>query len=442
MTGRNSRFYIETLGCALNQADTNLIIQLLREKGWRPTEDPREADVLIVNTCTVRKDSEEKSIKIARRLKKTNPHAKLVITGCMASAQPYTLRRIFPDSILVAPENTHLIARAVESMPGENILSPVSGKRMLVPTVRKGAIAIIPLNEGCLGKCSFCLTVKARRRLLSRNPKDIVRTVESLVKKGVYEIQLASQDSGVYGIDIAGKPLLPSLVNQINDIVEGEYALRIGMMNPNWALRMIDELVEALKRKHTYKFLHIPLQSGDNHVLKLMNREYTAEEFVELSKELKRKVHNITIATDVIVGHPGESEEAFRRTIETLREADVDRIHIARYSPRPHTISARLPQIPDPIKKERSRMLMKIYENIGYRKHSLYVGKTLEAVVVEDWGFNGKRSLTARTINYLSIVLPWDDHLKPGTIVKARIQRVTYYDLRGEVLEARPTRPI
>ncbi len=428
--------YIATLGCALNQSDSYLMIQLLKEKNQEITNTPETADIIIVNTCTVRKDSEEKSIKTIYEAMRKNPRAKLIITGCMASAQPYTLLKYFPNAILISPENTSKITEAIGPRAKKVYLERNNEKRRLIPHFIKGAIATIPLNDGCLGECSYCITVRARRRLLSRSPRAIIETIRDLVvNKRVYEIQLASQDSAVYGIDITGKPLLPDLVRTIHEKIEGDYALRIGMMTPEWAGKILDDIIDIYRLPNTYKFLHLPLQSGDNRVLKAMNRQYTVEEYEEMIKEIRSKVPDITIATDIIVGHPGEDEAAFENTIKLIKTIRFERIHIAQYTPRPQTLSARLPQIPDPIKKKRSTVLSKLYEEIGYEYYKKYVGKTIDAVIVEDWGFGKKKSLTARTMNYISIVIPWNTKLQLGQKVKIHIDKATFFDLRGSILE-------
>jgi threonylcarbamoyladenosine tRNA methylthiotransferase CDKAL1 len=424
---------IVTLGCALNQGDSLLIKQILEREGHSITDNLEEADAVIINTCTVRKESEEKSLKAIERAYKLNPKAKIIATGCMASAQPFTLKKRFPRITLVSPENILRISDVVASTKPIALLTPDNSKRKYVPTAKKGAIAIIPINDGCLGNCSFCITVRGRRRLLSREPRKIVEAIKRLVERErVYEIQLASQDSAVYGIDLRGRPLLPQLIMNIHDNVKGKYMLRIGMMNPDKVYPILDELIEAYRLPHTYKFLHLPVQSGDNKVLKIMNRGYTVEEYKEIISEFREKVPGITIATDIIVGHPGEDEEAFENTISLVKELEFERIHIARFTPRPLTLSARLKQVPDAIKKERSKKLTLLYEEIGKKKLSKFIGKRLRGVLVENWGFGAHKSYTARTDNYVSIVIQKRKDLSLGETLDIKITSATYYDLRGE----------
>ncbi len=407
--------------------------ELLRRRGHKIAGDPREADVIIINTCTVRSETEERML---RRIKETSTvyrEAKLVVAGCMAEAQPYTVRSVAPNATLLGPYSIDRVVEAVESSKPLVLLGGSDAKRDLVLPVHRGVIAVLALNDGCLGNCSFCITCRARRMIMSRRPERIVEAVKKLVENGVYEIQLSSQDAGAYGVDLAGKPLLPSLLEEILSRVEGEYAIRIAMMNPEWAMRMIDELCEAMRDPRVYKFLHIPLQSGDDRVLKLMRRRYTVDEYRRLVKEFRSRIPDLYLVTDIMVGHPGEDEEAFENTLRIVRELEFDRMHVARYTPRPFTLSARMKQVPDPVKKERSRKLMKVYEEIGLRKNRALLGRVLEAVVVEKTMIRGRASFTARTSNYNSIVLI-GDKVRLGDKVRVRVVGATFFDLRGEVL--------
>lgn len=425
------RFYIETLGCALNRGDSNLMKMLLMKDGHEPTEDPLSADVIIVNTCAVRTDSEQKSLKKISGLKNKNQKARLVVAGCLAEINPYTILKKFPDAILISPYRVAEIAETVNN--SEKLrLGFRWDKRDLVPAVLDGVIGIVPINDGCTGDCSFCITKRARRILLSRPPHLVLNSVKELVEAGAREIQLASQDAGAYGIDISGRKMLPELLEEIDRKVIGNYMLRVAMANPDTLIDILPRFVEAFKYDHIYKFAHIPLQSGDDEVLKLMNRKYTVEEFLEIIQTLKRNIPDITIATDIMVGHPGEDEQAFENTLKIVKMGYFDRIHIAQYTPRHFTLSARMNQISDGIKKERSKKLLELHESIVLEKMKRYVGKKLRGFIVE----RGKRgSFIVRTENYLSIVVKNEGNWKLGDEVKVNITKATFFDLRGEIIE-------
>ena len=425
-----TRVYIETYGCALNKGDSMLMAQLLRDAGYTIVEDEKDADVVVVNTCTVRRDTEE---RIAKRLRGLSGK-RLVVAGCMATAQPFTVKKLAPHASIVGTESVDRIVEAMSSREPRVFLEPGLAKRELVPHYHLGVIATIPLVDGCLGDCSFCLTVKARRRLLSRRPRRVVEVVRDLVSKGVVEIQLTGQDLAAYGYDLAGKPLLPDLLEEILSRVEGDYRIRLGMMTPELFRKVMDRLLPLMKDPRVYKFLHLPVQSGDNRVLRIMNRRYTVEEYEEMVAQARGEVEDLYLATDIIVGHPGEDEEAFQNTVELVERLRFERIHLAQYTPRPFTRSARLPQVPEPVKKERSRRLMEVYARIGLEYNRGYVGRLLTAVVVEE-GVLGRDSLTARLDNYNSVVIGRKEGVGLGSRVRVRIVDATFFDLRGEVVE-------
>ncbi len=435
MSGRVARVYIETYGCALNRSDSIIMKQVLKSRGHVITHDYVKADVIVVNTCTVRSESENRCLRRIMELSRANPKAKIVVAGCIPEAQPYTVKSFIPKASLVGPYRVNEIHVAVEAKDPVNLLGPSSSKRDIVAGEPEGCIATLALNDGCMGKCSFCITRVARRRLVSRKPEKIVEAIKKLVEKGVYEIQLSSQDAGVYGIDLTGKQMLPRLLEDILSSVNGDYAIRIAMMNPEWASRIIDELVTIYKDDRVYKFLHIPLQSGDDDVLKIMNRGYTVDEYISLVMEFRRKIPNLYLVTDIMVGHPGEDEEAFENTLEVVRRVRFDRIHVARYTPRPHTLSARMKQVPESVKKERSRKLMKLYEEIGYERNKRFIGRVVEGVVVEENVVGGRRTYTVRIPTYDSIVIPWSSNIKLGSRVKVYVSNATFFDLRGYVVK-------
>ncbi len=431
MIKKDMRIYIETYGCTLNRADSNLMSSLLKARGHEVVGNPDDADVIIVNTCTVRKDTELRVIKRIKTLSKLyGSRRKIIIAGCMVRTQPFTLKRLVPNASLISPQNLHRVCEVVESsIPKYIILGERDTSRL--PLSLEGIIAYVPIAEGCLGNCSFCITKIARRRLMSYKPELIIKTVSKLVKAGAKEIDLTAQDTGVYGVDLNPKWNLSRLVMEVANI-EGDFMIRVGMANPKGILNQLDEFIEVLKYPKVFKFVHIPLQSGDNKVLKVMNRDYTVDDFRYLVKEIKRKVPNVVIATDLIVGHPGEDEEAFMNTVNILKELMIDRVHIAQYSIRPRTLSAALPQVPEHIKKERSIYLTKLIEELGSQINKEYLGSISKVLVVKR-GFRGK-GLIGKLFNYKSVVLNIDNDELIGKWVWVRIKDYTFYDLRAEVI--------
>jgi len=422
--------YVETYGCALNHADTAVMLSVLARRGYRRVEDPGEADVVIVNTCTVRSETEERMRRAIARLRGVARRrgARLIVAGCMATAQPYTVKKLAPEAALVATHSVHLVDRAVEE--GVDLLAePERPKTVYLPEpglMARGRVAEVPVADGCMGDCSFCLTKLARRRVLSRPLESVVGLVEALARRGVVEVRLTGQDAAVYGMDIYGRRALPELLERIAEI-PGSFMVRVGMMSPEQVEPILDEFLEAMKKPRFFKFFHLPVQSGDDRVLRVMKRRYTVDQYRALVREIRAKIPGAMIATDIIVGHPGEDEEAFENTLRLVEELRFERVHVAQYTPRPRTVAAGLPQVPDPVKKRRSKRLMALVERIGLEEHQRYLGARAEALIVS----RGERGgLDAKLYNYMPVVLP-EDAGAPGEWRCVEVVSATWYDLRG-----------
>ena len=419
---------METYGCALAQFDSNLMAEVLSRRGHEIVSDPGEADVILVNTCAVRLDTEQRIAKRLRHLQRAYPGARLVVAGCLAAARPGLIARIAPRASMGSPQRAVEVWRAVEA---RERLVLLGGERdtswMPAPPVAY-AVATVMIQEGCLGDCSFCITKKARRAVRSYPPRLVVETVRRLVERGAREIRLTGQDTAAYGVDLPGKPTLADLLHAILEKVPGEYRIRVGMMTPERAMVIIDDLLDAYGDGRVYKFFHLPVQSGSDRVLRIMNRKYTVEDYVHLVEEVRKRYPDSMVATDIIVGHPGEDEDDFQATLELVRRLEFDRVHVAQYTLRPHTRSAAMPQLPDSVKKDRSTRLMRLVEEVGLRRHKRYVG-TIQRALVAGKAYRPGSSI-ARLDNYYPVVIPEDPHLT-GWWVLVEVKDATFYDLRG-----------
>lgn len=428
------RYYIETYGCSLSEFDSLTMESILSSKGYLKVDDPGEADYLIVNTCSVRLDTELRIADRLRELAKAYPGKKLIVSGCLVKSRPGLVSRIVPNASLLSPQNSARILEAVESLDRGSRLVLLEGLRdtswMPLPPVQD-RVATIMVQEGCLGDCSFCISKVARRQVKSFPPRLVVDTVKKLVERGAVEIRLTGLDTAVYGVDLPGKPSLADLVSVILDKVEGDYRIRVGMMTPDQAMRFMDDLLQVYRDERVYKYFHLPVQSGDDRVLEYMNREYTVSEFVELHSKIKRAFPDSMIATDIIVGHPGEDEEAFQNTVKLVRKLRFEKVHLAQYSLRPHTKAAAMPQIPDSVKKRRSRILMRHIEEIGHEINSRYLGEVVEGYAVEKAFRNGY--MVIRLDNYTPVIVPYEESLL-GRRLRARVFHATFFDLRGQVV--------
>ena len=416
------KVYIETYGCTLNKGDTEILLNILRSIGFIETNRIEEAEIIIINTCTVRKDTEEKILSRIEEISNAYPNKILVVAGCLATSQPYTVKKIAPKAFIITTYDPVAILK---------ILQPTIETRLNktdLYTTTRGVIAIVPVADGCTGSCSFCITRIARPKLISFPMDKILNEVKKSIAKGAREIQLTAQDLGAYGLDIYGRRALVELIREIINI-PGDFMLRIGMMNPEHIMYFLDELIDVLKHPKVYKFVHIPLQSGDDRVLKIMNRKYTVDEYRYIVKYIRTKIPDVMIATDIIVGHPGEDEEAFENTLNILRELEIERVHMAQYTPRPRTLSSALPQIPPHIRKKRSIRLLRLIEEIGGKQHRKYIGSMIRALVIEK---GSRNTLIARSTSYYPIVVQGD--LELGRWVTIRITDATYYDLKGVII--------
>ncbi len=393
--------YIETYGCTANQADSDIIRGILSRK-FRIAQNSEDADVIVVNTCGVIEHTER---KILRRIKELKESGKIVIAaGCLTRIAKREVAEIC-DAI-VSPDNIHRMDHVVNEV--------LSGKRVeliefnkidkaclynLKRRLNENAIAIVAISEGCLGRCSYCATKIARGRLRSFSLENVVKEVEDAVKKGFKEIQLTSQDTGAYGLDRG--LTLADLLERISDI-EGEFRVRVGMMNPNHALRIIDDLINAFSSDKIFKFVHIPVQSGDNKVLEDMRRDYSVEDFLEVVNAFRKSFDDIVLSTDIIVGFPTEREESFWKSYELIREVKPDIVNITRFSARKGTLAAKMKDIPDWIKKERSRKLTELSKEIGLRNNIKFIGR-VENVLITKYGKN--RTLLSRTNSYRPVII-------------------------------------
>ncbi len=397
------RVFVETYGCTMNQADSDIIRGIVARR-FELVDRAEDADVVVINSCGVIEFTERKIIRRALDLRAMGK--RVVMAGCLPRISTRRVGAV--ADAMISPDNIHKIDLAIESalrgrkfvMIGKNSQIDKSKLHTVKCRLRENAIAIVSISEGCVGRCSFCATRFARGRLRSFSLESIVEEVRRCVEMGFREIQLTSQDTGAYGLDKGGH-MLPDLLNAITEI-EGDFRIRVGMMNPHHAVRMLDDLIEAYRSEKVYKFIHVPVQSGDNRVLRDMRRSHTVEDYVEVVSAFRREFDDVMVSTDVIVGYPTETEEAFERTCELIRETEPDIVNITRFSKRPFTPASKLKDIPDWIKKERSRKLTRIAREIGLRRNRRFIGKRLRVLVTK----RGKgETFMARADSYRPVVL-------------------------------------
>ncbi|MFY1643332.1 tRNA (N(6)-L-threonylcarbamoyladenosine(37)-C(2))-methylthiotransferase, partial [Methanoculleus bourgensis] len=327
---RGKKVYIESYGCTYNHADARRLEAILEGLGCRLT-GPDEADAVIINTCTVIGATERKML---RRLA-AFADRDLYVTGCMPLVQRELINSVCTAHV-IHPDEIHERASGVGS-PGA------------------GAIGVVQVASGCVGRCSYCITRLARGRLKSAPPEEILDAVRGLVASGAFEIQLTGQDVAAWGLDRGES--LPDLLQAITEI-PGRFAVRLGMMHPAPVLRILDPLIDAYASEKMFRFLHLPVQSGSDAVLERMQRGYRAADVIRIVDAFRERYPNMMISSDFITGFPGETDEEFRQTLDLLRRAAFVKVNITRYSRRPGTPAAALKDLPERIRKDRSRALL------------------------------------------------------------------------------------
>ena len=421
------RIYFEVYGCWLNKADAMILRKIARDYGFEEVSSPGEADIITIVTCAVRGDTERKMLRRIAELNKYK-NKRLVVFGCLTPIRGATIRRLAPKSSILGPNAFEEFSIVLK---GKKVISvnPFRERTFFeIPPYNPetfGMTYIVPIAVGCLGKCNFCIAPYMRRRLTSYPEDIIVSRVREAVEKGARLIILTAQDVAAYGRD--RNTNLVHLLDRILEEVEGEYFLRLGMMEPSLVKDMLEDLAERFKDDRILKYIHLPLQSGSNKVLKLMNRRYTVEEFNEIIERFRKSSPHMTLVTDVIVGYPGESEEDFEKTVEEILRIKPDKVHVARYTLRPYTRAYLEKQVREPVKKMRSRLISKLSMKISFENNKRLVGKEFRGLVLDP------RRRRGRLLNFKPVILQ-GNLLDSKKIVRLRIVEASPLDLKGVVV--------
>jgi len=410
------RYFVESYGCTMNYGEGDQLSEKMHELGYEEVSSAESADVVILNTCTVVDTTEKKMIRRMSELRKDGKD--VIVTGCMAKVQANRVMIRLPDSLIIPPDRYSEFSSCVSGRYGTGCSH----------TENKDRSNILPIAQGCLGNCSYCITKFARGGLSSYSPDDLVRKFDSMVEKGTKEILITAQDTGCYGVDIGVD--LPSLLRRMLEN-KGEFMIRIGMMNPNSLMPIIDDLLEVMNDPRIYRFLHIPVQSGSDSVLQRMNRSYSAEEFFGIVGRLRSVYPEISISTDMISGFPGETDEDHKKSLELIGKLKADTVNITRFSSRPGTEAALMEQVHGRISKDRSAELTEMKNKVEYANNIRAVGRTETALITE---IGKEGTMIARTRNYRPVALP--SSLPIGTFVRVRVTDCEPTYLIGRTIDA------
>lgn len=394
-----------TLGCKVNQYETNGMIQEFKAKGYEIVEFNQVADIYVVNTCTVTNMSDRKSRQILRRTKELNSNAIVVAVGCYAQVGRENLEQIPQIDLILGTNQKSKIIEYIEEFLKDKkqneIISDVMQDKDFDEfgevTYTDKTRAVIKVQDGCDRFCTYCIIPYARGRVRSRNPKSIIEEITKIAKNGIKEVVITGIHVASYGKDFKEDFKLIDLLEEINKI-EGIERIRLGSLEPTL---ITQEFIDRLKKlgKICHHF-HLSLQSGCNETLQRMNRKYTTEEFKKSVDLLKKAYSDIKLTTDIIVGFPEETEEEFNATYEFLKQINFYKMHIFKYSPRKGTKASIMKgQISPQIKEQRSKKLIQLSNNNGINQNKEYVGKNIKVLFEECEG----KYIKGHTSNYIIV---------------------------------------
>lgn len=426
------KIWIRTWGCSHNNSDGEYMAGQLAAYGYKITDNSAEADLWLLNSCTVKNPAEDhfrNSIKKAQEGKK-----KVVLAGCVPQAQPRQ-EYLKGLSIIGVQQIDRVVEVVEETIKGHSVRllgqkkdngKRLGGARLDLPKIRKNPlIEIISINTGCLNACTYCKTKHARGDLASYPIEELVDRAKQSFQEGVCEIWLTSEDTGAYGRDIGTD--LPTLLWKLVEVIPEGAMLRLGMTNPPYILEHLEEMAKILNHPRVYAFLHIPVQSASDSVLMDMKREYCVADFKQVVDFLKEKVPGITIATDIICGFPGETDEDFLETMKLVELYRFPSLFINQFYPRPGTPAAKMPQVPAAVKKQRTKDLSQLFHS--YNPYDHKVGERQRVLVTEE-SFDSNYYV-AHNPFYEQVLVP-KDPLLMGKMVEVNIYEAGKHFMKGQ----------
>lgn len=395
------KFYIYTLGCKVNMYESNVMMDALKNAGYVEASK-EEADIYIINTCTVTNAADHKSMKMIRQAVKQNPNAIIIVAGCMTQVGKEKVEGLEEVDIILGNKNKSKIVEYIEEFKEtqnrlENVedLKQVSFETMKLNNFNHTR-AFVKIEDGCNNYCSYCIIPYSRGGVRSKKREDVLEEVKTLVGKGHHEIVLTGIHTGNYGAEFENYKFSDLLAELVQ--IEGLDRLRISSIEMN---ELTDKVLEIIRENPILvDHLHIPLQSGSDTILKAMNRKYLKQDFINKIEDIRKIRPNISITTDVIVGFPGETEELFMETVETIKKINFSKIHVFPYSRRKGTVADTMEdQVPEEVKKKRVQVLLELSRNLEEQYFKKFIGKELSFIpeIVKD-GF-----VIGHTGNYLLV---------------------------------------
>lgn len=415
-----------SLGCKVNIYESELVTNILKNNNYTVVDFEDKADIYIINTCSVTNESDKKSRKMINRAKKNNPAAIIIVMGCYSQVNA---EDIDVDIVLGNKDKSkivEIIEEYIKTKQKKKIiydLTKVDFEKMEITNFDSHTRAFVKIQDGCNAFCSYCIIPYVRGRVRSKDPEDVIKEVTTLVEKGYKEIVLTGIHTGRYGTDINTN--LEELLNKLVNI-PNIYRIRLSSIEINEITPGIKELLK--ENKVMAKHLHIPLQSGSNKILKLMNRRYNKEEFLSMVDNL-RDIPDISLTTDLIVGFPNEGEEEFNETIDTLKKIGFIKIHTFPYSKRKGTPAAIMDnQVSPEEKKKRVHRILDLSNKYEHNFYESKIGKIYDGVVE----IHSNGTTIVHTSNFIPVII--NDIVEEGTIVNVKIEKVEDLKVYGRIV--------
>lgn len=441
---RGQKYFIETYGCQMNESDTERIGGQLEELGYAPADDLQDADIVILNTCSIRQNAEEKvygKIGEVKKLKERNPKVLLGIAGCMAQENKNKLIQRMPViDFVIGPYHIHdlkdIISRH-DAVGSHVVMAELNSQRVQdyseLRAVRKSKIfAWVPIMQGCNKYCTYCIVPYVRGKETSRTISDVYGEVKRLAEEGYKEITLLGQNVNSYGLDFRDGTNFGELIRSL-DGIEGIERIRYMSSHPrDMTFDMVDAMAESSK---VVRHMHLPVQHGSNAMLRRMNRGYTIEHFKELLAYVREKMPDTVITTDLITGFPGETEEMHKETLQLLEDLRFDSAYTFIYSPRRGTPAARMEdQIDDATKHRRLQEIMDVENDISLACNQQMVGKTY-TVIVEGPTKQTEDNWFGRTSGNKMIIFPREKNIAIGDTICVKVDTAQTWILKGQIVE-------
>ena len=437
----NKSFTLHTFGCQMNQADAQRIRGILLHLGYRETENEEESDLILFNTCSVRQHAEERlfgRIRSLNAIKKQKPSLIIGVSGCMAQNHKAELLKELPMVDLVfGPNDINQLPQLLQETGEKKAMGSFAGKGTFEGETADGIVlarpfsAMVNIIRGCTNFCSYCIVPYVRGPEISRPMDELLAYISDLASKGVKEIMLLGQNVNVYGKDLGIKEGFASLLEEIEKI-DGIKWVRFLTSHPRdfteYAIKRISNLTKVCEQ------YHLPFQAGNNRILELMRRGYTRERYIELIKQVRNYIPNVSLSTDIICGFPSETEEEFEDTINLVKEIRYESAYMYYYSPRPGTKAASMKeQLSDEVKKGRLARLIEVQNQISNEESQKQVGKTFE-VLVESTASRSDNKMLGKTRTGRPVDFEGKTDLI-GSFVKVKIDSARNWTLSGRIID-------